>query len=45
MSVLHRKKYVLDRKKWQELIEQAKTLPGLYSLKRKRRKKKDVSED
>jgi hypothetical protein len=30
-------KSVLDRKKWQELLEQAKTHPGLQSLKRKRR--------
>jgi hypothetical protein len=36
MGVLDWKKRVLDRKKWQELLEKAKTHPGLYSLKRKR---------
>jgi hypothetical protein len=35
MGVLDWKKSVLDRKKWQELLEQAKTHPGLYSLKKK----------
>jgi hypothetical protein len=36
MGVLDWENSVLDRKKWQQLLEQAKTHPGLWSLKRRR---------
>jgi hypothetical protein len=36
MGVLDLKKRVLARKKWQELLEQAKPHPGLYRVKRRK---------